>query len=107
MWFMRTFGVNSFLSLSLCVCLITVVWCIFIFHSGCRHKADRFPVGFVGLLSIYHAIQILRGMNLFAFAPLEKADDAVDFLVTSLYLMAGLVLRRSNQERRTIGVRLR
>ena len=94
----RLFDLSPFLALSLCVCLGTVLWCILLLGRGCHHNADRFLVGFIGLLSTYHCIQILRRIGIFAF-PMPGMDEAVDFLINSLYLLAALILRVSNRDR--------
>jgi len=61
--------------------------------------ADRFLIGFVGFLSVYQGIQILRRGGVLNIHHLQQLDEAVDLLVNSLYLLATLILRLSNRDR--------
>jgi len=101
------FDVSPFLALSFCVCLATVTWCIILLRRGCHHISDRFLIGFIGLLSTYQSIQILRRGGVFAIPHLQYIDEAVDLLVNSLYLLAALILRMSNHDRYETIFRLR
>lgn len=103
----QLFNISPFLSLSLCVCLGTVLWCILLLRRGCHHFADRFLIGFVGLLSVYHCLQILKRAGIVPIAPFHQLDEAVDLLVNSLYLLAALLLRVSNHDRFATIFRLR
>jgi hypothetical protein len=103
----RLFDVSPFLALSFCVCLGTLVWCIILLRRGCHHVADRFLIGFIGLLSVYQSVQILRRGGVLAIPHLRHFDEAVDLLVNSLYLLAALLLRISNRDRFAAIFRLR
>src|SRR5258708_7530348 len=93
------FEVSPFLALSFCVCLGTLMWCIILLRRGCHHVADRFLIGFIGLLSVYQSVQILRRGGVLSMTHLRHFDEAVDLLVNSLYLLAALLLRMSNHDR--------
>lgn len=93
------FDISPFLALSFCVCLGTTAWCIILLRRGCHHMADRFLIGFIGFLSVYQSIQILRRGGVFSLLHMQQLDEAVDLLVNSLYLLAALILRVSNQDR--------
>ena len=101
------FDVSPFLALSFCVCLGTVTWCIILLRRGCHHIADRFLIGFIGLLSVYQSLQILRRGGVLAIPHMRHFDEAVDLLVNSLYLLAALLLRMSNHDRFETIFRLR
>ena len=88
----RLFEVSPFLALSFLVCMGTVLWCIILLRRGCHHVADRFLIGFIGLLTIYHSVQILRRGGVFSIPNLGHFDEAVDLLVNALYLIAALLL---------------
>ena len=103
----RLFDVSPFLALSFCVCLGTVGWCIILLRRGCHHVADRFLIGFIGLLAVYQSLQILRRGGVLALPHMHHFDEAVDLLVNSLYLMAALILRISNHDRFETIFRLR
>lgn len=103
----RLFDVSPFLALSLCVCLGTVGWCIILLRRGCHHVADRYLIGFIGLLAVYQSLQILRRGGVIAVPHLRHLDEAVDLLVNSLYLLAALILRISNHDRFETIFRLR
>ena len=101
------FEISPFLALSFCVCLATVAWCIILLRRGCHHVADRFLIGFIGLLSVYQSAQILRRGGVLTIPHLHHLDEAVDLLVNSLYLLAALLLRMSNHDRFEAIFRLR
>jgi hypothetical protein len=103
----RLFEVSPFLALSFLVCMGTVLWCIILLRRGCHHVADRFLIGFIGLLTIYHSVEILRRGGVFSIPNLGHFDEAVDLLVNSLYLIAALLLRVSNRDRFAAIFRLR
>jgi hypothetical protein len=103
----RLFDVSPFLALSFCVCLGTVAWCLILLRRGCHHVADRYLIGFIGLLAVYQSLQILRRGGVLAMPHLRHFDEAVDLLVNSLYLLAALILRISNHDRFETIFRLR
>jgi hypothetical protein len=103
----RLFEVSPFLALSFLVCMGTVLWCIILLRRGCHHVADRFLIGFIGLLTIYHSVEILRRGGVFSIPNLGHFDEAVDLLVNSLYLIAALLLRMSTRDRFAAIFRLR
>src|SRR5258708_39423657 len=95
----RLFDVSPFLALSFCVCMGTVLWCIILLRRGCHHVADRFLIGFIGLLTVYQSVNIMRRGGVLAIPHLRHVDEAIDLLVNSLYLIAALLLRMSNHDR--------
>jgi hypothetical protein len=101
------FEVSPFLALSFLVCMGTVLWCIILLRRGCHHVADRFLIGFIGLLTIYQSVQILRRGGVLSIPHLRHFDEAVDLLVNSLYLIAALLLRMSTRDRFAAIFRLR
>ena len=101
------FDVSPFLALSFCVCFGTVMWCTILLRRGCHHIADRFLIGFIGLLAVYQSAQILRRGGVLAIPHMHHFDEAVDLLVNSLYLLAALLLRMSNHDRYETIFRLR
>src|SRR5574337_1271738 len=101
------FDVSPFLALSFCVCLGTLAWCAILLRRGCHHIADHFLIGFIGLLSTYQSIQILRRGGILELPHLRQLDEAVDLLVNSLFLLAALLLRLSNHDRVETMFRLR
>src|SRR5260370_21808790 len=103
----RLFDVSPFLALSFCVCMGTVLWCIILLRRGCHHIADRFLIGFIGLLTVYQSVNIMRRGGVLAIPRLRHVDEAVDLLVNSLYLIAAVLLRMSNHDRFATIFRLR
>lgn len=101
------FEISPFLALSFCVCLGTVMWCTILLRRGCHHVADRFLIGFIGLLAVYQSLQILRRGGVLAVPQMRQVDEAIDLLVNSLYLLAALLLRMSNHDRFETIFRLR
>jgi len=101
------FEISPFLAISFCVCLGTVVWCIIMIRRGCHYIADRFLIGFIGLLTIYQSIQILRRGGMIVLPHMRQVDEALDMLVNSTYLIAALLLRMSSKNRFAAMSRLR
>jgi hypothetical protein len=99
--------VSPFSTASLFVCLGTIWWCIRLLRRRSHHVADRFLIGFVGLLSVYQGLNALRKVGLLKVASPWQLDDAVEFLVNSLYLLSAFVLRMSTEDRYSTTFRLR
>jgi PAS domain S-box-containing protein len=92
--------------ISLLVCMATVLWCIFLVPR-LRHSHDRFLVGLVGLLSIYHGLRLLKDTGTWT-GPLDtRLEEIGSFAITGLYLLAVLILEMYTTENRKNVLRLR
>jgi hypothetical protein len=99
--------VSPFLGLALCVCLVTIGWCFLVLRNGLHHTVDRFMIGFIGLLSVYQGTQILKSVGLLQLSDSRALDNAVELVVTALYLAAGVLLKSSSRHRFAIMFQLR
>lgn len=99
--------VSPFLGLALCVCLVTIAWCLVVLRRGLHYKVDRWLMAFIGLLAVYHGLQILRTAGLLQLAHSQRLDDAVELVVPALYLGAGILLKTSSRHRVGIMFQLR
>jgi PAS domain S-box-containing protein len=93
-------------AISLCVCLTTLLWCILLV-ARLRGSHDRFLVGLVGLVSIYHSGRLLRDSGLWN-NPIDAVFDQISsFAITSLFLVAIVILEIYTTENRNNAWRLR
>ena len=97
---------SPIVGLSLCICLATLLWCILLIPR-LKQSHDRFLVGLVGLLSIYHGLRILKDTGLWAGPPGGRFEQIGGFAVTGLYLVAVLILEVYTSENRKNVLRLR
>ena len=93
-------------ALSLLVCLVTSLWSARLL----RRTADtheRFLVGFVGLISVYEGLRILKDAGFeFALAAQVWADFST-LVVSLLFLLALLVLKIASRDHRRTREHLR
>jgi hypothetical protein len=85
--------------LSILICLAAIFSCWSVLRKPARHLFDRFLIGFVGLLSIYQGLRLLRDCGFLTLPSNKELGDAVELLVTAFYLMATLILRLSSNDR--------
>ena len=106
MYIAQIFKASPLAALALCICLGTILWCIFLTH---RQKAglDRMLAGLVGLIAIYEALRVLRDAGVVVLSGLKALDGWADFLVANLYLIAVMMLKISSTDRARTRVRLR
>jgi PAS domain-containing protein len=100
------FRATPIVGVSLLVCLATLVWCIMLVPR-LKHSHDRFLVGLVGLLSIYHGLRVLKDTGLWTGAVDTKLEQIGSFAITGLYLLAVLILEVYTTENRKNVLRLR
>ena len=99
--------VSPFSTASLFICLGTIWWCIHLLRRRSHHIADRFLIGFIGLLAVYQGLHALKKAGVLEVHGLWQIDDAVEFLIDSLYLLSAFVLRMSSDDRFVKTFRLR
>ena len=93
-------------ALSLLVCLATSLWSArLIRRTGDQH--ERFLVGFVGLVSVYEGLRILKDAG-FEFAIVAPVwADFSTLVVSLLFLLALLVLKIASRDHRRTKEHLR
>ncbi len=100
----RLFFTNPVMACELVVCLATIYGCILILHK--RHKGpDRFLAALIGIISIWQGMRILREAGVITGS--HALDTLAELIITTLYLVAAIILRFSVRERKTAQVRLR
>ena len=97
--FWNVFAAKPFAVLSVLVCLATIASCISLKRRYMTHVADRFLVGFVGLLAIFQGLRIVQSLGLLPLPSSGGVSDLVDLVVTLLYFQAPMVLRLSSYDR--------
>lgn len=96
MYLWHIFTVKPLAALSILLCLATILSCVFLERRRPHLGADRFLIGFLGLLSIYQGMRILQSAGIMAHGPTGKVDDAIEVAVTAFYLLATVMLRFSS-----------
>lgn len=105
--FWNVFAAKPFAVLSVLVCLATIASCISLKRRYMTHVADRFLVGFVGLLAIFQGLRIVQSLGLLPLPSTGGMNDLVDLVVTLLYFQAPMVLRLSSYDRLSSDFELR
>ncbi len=103
----NVFAAKPFAVISVLVCLATIASCISLKRRYMTHVADRFLVGFVGLLAIFQGLRIVQGLGLLPLPSSKGVNDLVDLAVTLLYFQAPMVLRLSSYDRLSTDFELR
>jgi len=102
----QIFKASPLAALALCVCLGTILWCIFLTHRQ-KNQLDKLLASLVGLIAIYEALRVLRDTGVSVFSGLKEFDGWADFIVANLYLIAVMMLKISSTDRVRTRVRLR
>lgn len=106
--FWNVFAAKPFAALSVIICLGTIASCISLKRRYMPHVADRFLVGFVGLLAIIQGFRIVQHLGLLSLPSNGgMGADVVDLVITLLYFQAPMVLRLSSYDRLSTDFELR
>ena len=105
MYLVQIFRASPLMGLALCVCLATILWCIFLARR--QQKLDRILTGLLGLISIYEALRVMKDSGVILFHGLQKLDGWADFIIAVMYMVAALFLKVSSSDRASTQVRLR
>jgi len=105
-YLIQIFKASPLAGMALCICLGTILWCIFLTHRQ-KHSLDKLLAGLVGLIAIYEALRVLRDAGFGVFTKFEALEGWADFIIASLYLIAVMMLKISSTDRARTKVRLR
>ncbi|MGD0435788.1 MAG: PAS domain-containing protein [Bryobacteraceae bacterium] len=94
---MQIFRASPLMALALCLCLLTILWCIRLTGRQ-QGKLDKMLTGLLGLIAIYEALRVLKDSGI-VFHNIRRLDDWSDFLIAGLCMVAALILRFSSRER--------
>src|SRR2546429_4093803 len=89
------FAVKPVAAVSLLICLATIVSCLYMRRKRPHETSDRFLLVFLGAVSIYQGMRILKGVGVVTVPVNASVDDAIELLVTMAYLVAALLLKLS------------
>lgn len=95
------------MGLALCLCLVTIMWCFVVLKNSLHQTVDRFLIGFIGLLSIYHGMHILESVGLLQVSTFRSLDNGIELVVTALYLIGVIVVKFSSRDRLSTMFQLR
>ena len=99
MYLWHVFLIKPLAALSILICLATILSLFTLERRRPHQPADRFLIGFLGLLSVYQGLRILQSAGFVALSSNPQLDDAIELLVTVFYLLAALLLRFSSGSR--------
>src|SRR5258708_2785513 len=107
MYLVHLFGTSPVVGLSVFVCVATILWCIFMMRRQ-QSGPDRILMGVIGFISVYQGLKILKTAGIFTLSLLAgRVDDFADLSISSMYLIAALILKLSAADRATTKLRLR
>jgi len=99
MYLWHVFLIKPFAALSIIICLATIFSLFSLERRRPFYSTDRFLIAFLGLLSVYQGMRILQSAGLVNMSSNARVDDAIELIVTVLYLVAALLLRLSSVNR--------
>ena len=106
MFLWRLFWASPVMAFALCVCLVTIFWCIRFLHK--RQKGwDRFLAALIGVVAICQGMRILCQAGVINKPGSFAVDQFADLMVTGLYLISVLILKFSAMERKTAAAHIR
>lgn len=106
MFLWRLFWASPVMAFALCVCLVTIFWCIRFVHK--RQKGwDRFLAALIGVVAICQGMRLFRQAGVVNKPGSFAVDQFADLMVTGLYLISVLILKFSAMERKTAAAQLR
>ncbi|MDP2995863.1 MAG: hypothetical protein Q8N47_00155 [Bryobacterales bacterium] len=100
------FRSNVFVGLAICACLAAILWCILLLRKLARGH-ERFLVGFIGLISIFQGLRILKDAGIWDPPRFSKFADLATLIVCGLCLAALFVVHIFGTEHRRTTLRLR
>ena len=106
MYLVHIFRANPPTGLAVCVCLVTILWCIGLTRRQ-NSRLDRVLTALLGMIAIYQALHMLTDSGLEVLGGFRKLDGWVEFLIATLCLIAALILKLSSLDRTSTKVRLR
>lgn len=87
-------------ALALLVCLVTIFWCFWLLRRAVYFTLDRYLLAFIGILSIYQGLRLLKEIGLMTVFSSRILNNFVELAVALLYLLAALIMRLSSEQRR-------
>ncbi|MBZ5673431.1 MAG: hypothetical protein LAP61_04230 [Acidobacteriia bacterium] len=103
----HTFRFAPSAGLAVLVCLVTIFGCFRLLRRGIYYTLDRFLLGFIGLLSIYQGLRVLKEIGLMSVFSNRILNSFVELAVALLYLLATGIMRLSGEQRRYVNFQLR
>jgi hypothetical protein len=95
----HVFTVKPVAALSILICLTTIVACLYLRRRRPADTSDRFLIGFLGFVSVFQGIRILKGSGVMKVSLNPVLDDGIELLVTMACLAAALLLKLSTDHR--------
>lgn len=95
MYLWHIFTIKPLAALSIVLCLVTMLSCVMLERKRPHHRADRFLIAFLGLLSCYQGMRILHAAGIVTLSVSGRLDDAIDLSVAVFILLATVMLRFS------------
>jgi hypothetical protein len=87
-------------AVALLVCLVTIFWCFWLLRRAVYFTLDRYLLAFIGLLSTYQGLRLLKEVGLMTLFSSRILNSFVELAVALLYLLATLIMRLSSEQRK-------
>ncbi|MBZ5602569.1 MAG: hypothetical protein LAO79_09705 [Acidobacteriia bacterium] len=95
MFIRHIFVAKPLIALAILVCMGTIIALFRLNRQKPQSKNDQFLIGFLGLLTIYEALKILKDSGVVTLAVNSMFEDALELLVAAACLVAAILLRVS------------
>lgn len=106
MEFLKLLQSHPLNGIALLVSLSVIIWCILLLRR-IRGLHNRILTGLVGMTAVFQGLRLLQGTGLLPEASRTGIDDAVNLLVTGIYLASLFALRGLIRESATTAMALR
>jgi PAS domain S-box-containing protein len=106
LYLVHIFRQSPMMAIAIGMCLGTILWCLFLTH---RHQSriDRFLSAVIGFITIYQALRTVKDSGVSLLPGFHNLDGFVDLMISSMCLLAALVLKLSYLDHTSTRVRLR
>src|SRR5258706_539594 len=89
------FVFKPLVGIAILVCLGTILTLFKLNRHRPRNRSDQFLIAFLGLLTVYESLKLLKDAGVVALATSNALDDAIELLVAGSCLVAAMLLRMS------------
>src|SRR5579862_4736490 len=92
------FVAKPLIAVAIIVCLGTIIALFKLNRRRSNSRSDQFLIAFLGLMSIYEGLKLLRNAGVVALTMNSVFEDAIELLVAIAFLCAASLLRVSRDD---------
>jgi hypothetical protein len=89
------FVAKPLVAIAVLVCLGTIIALFKLNRTRPQNRSDQFLIGFLGLLTIYEGIKLLKDSGVVQLTVNSVLNDAIELMVATVCLIAAVLLRIS------------